>query len=185
MKNLARLLLASLILLAPASAIAAQRAQGNGLPHCPAKGPISGEGFVLIGGIDQWLTIDGSRCDKPVVLFLHGGPGNPLSPFSRSLYGSWSKDFTIVQWDQRGAGMTFGRNPGTANTTLTMDRMAADGIEVAEEILPRTPAQHAGAPAVALLLRIEQRSLHDAQVREREVRAADSQHARGCTPEAR
>jgi hypothetical protein len=40
--------------------------------------------FVRIGGIDQWITIKGDDCNNPVVLFLHGGPGDALSPFADS-----------------------------------------------------------------------------------------------------
>lgn len=97
------------------------------IPHKLAE-----QGFVRIGGQEQWVTLNGEDCKKPAILFLHGGPGNPLSPFGQNLYGSWAKDFTLVQWDQRGAGQTFGRNPGTAESTLTLDQMVNDGIAVAE-----------------------------------------------------
>ena len=86
--------------------------------------------FVSIGGIEQWVTISGSQCGNPVVLILHGGPGNPMSPYASNIYAAWEKDFTVVQWDQRGAGRTFGRNPGAAEASLTIERMTQDGIEV-------------------------------------------------------
>ena len=53
--------------------------------------------FILINGIEQWVTIKGES-SKPVVLFLHGGPGSPMSPYSDSLFKDWEKDFIIVQW---------------------------------------------------------------------------------------
>lgn len=99
------------------------------------------QGFVTIGSIPQWVTISGADRRNPVVLFLHGGPGNPLSPYSRSLYGSWCDQFTIVQWDQRGAGRTFGRNPQSADAPLTMDLMVSDGVEVAEYLKRRLGAE--------------------------------------------
>lgn len=102
--------------------------------------PIEEKGFVTIGNIPQWVTIDGADRRNPVVLFLHGGPGNPLSPYSRSLYGTWSKKFTIVQWDQRGAGRTFGRNPQSVDERLTLDLMVRDGVEVAEYLKRRLAA---------------------------------------------
>ena len=90
-----------------------------------------------VGGTEQWVTISGERCDNPVVFFIHGGPGNPLSPYSKSIYGGWEKDFTIVQWDQRGAGRTFARNPGSDGEQLSIERMTKDGVEVAEYIRRR------------------------------------------------
>lgn len=101
-------------------------------PACSAPdASIDETAFVPIGGIEQWVTITGRRCSNPIVLFLHGGPGNPLSPYAETLLAGWAEAFTLVQWDQRGAGRTFGRNPPPADDPLTVDRMVRDGLEVA------------------------------------------------------
>jgi pimeloyl-ACP methyl ester carboxylesterase len=94
--------------------------------------PIKEEKFVQIGGIDQWITIKGGDRDNPVVLFLHGGPGDALSPFADAMFGAWEKDFTLVQWDQRGAGRTYGKNGPAIEPTMTVERMRDDGIEIVE-----------------------------------------------------
>ena len=86
--------------------------------------------FVKIGGIDQYISVRGDDRANPVILFMHGGPGNSMVPFAQ-IYRPWEKYFTVVQWDQRGAGRTYGRN-GTNEAPMTMDRMVRDGIEVAE-----------------------------------------------------
>jgi pimeloyl-ACP methyl ester carboxylesterase len=70
---------------------------------------ISEKMFVLIGGIEQWITIKGQDGNNPVVLYLHGGPGNVMSPFADGFFKSWQRHFTLVMWDQRGAGRTYGR----------------------------------------------------------------------------
>ncbi len=127
-----RLLLAGLVLIS-ASAAAKAPIPFSQASACTARE----EGYVTIGGIAQWITIAGESCASPVVLFVHGGPGNPLSPYSSSLYSDWEKDFTIVQWDQRGAGRTFGRNPDLADAKLTIAQMTADGVEVAEHLRRR------------------------------------------------
>ena len=98
--------------------------------HAPQQ--IREEMFVTIGGIDQWLTIKGEDRNNPVVLFLHGGPGDALSPFADALYAGWEKDFTLVQWDQRGAGRTYSKNGPSIEPTMTVERMTQDGVEVAE-----------------------------------------------------
>jgi len=84
--------------------------------------------FVKIGGIEQWVTIRGEDRDNPAILFLHGGPGGANSALA-PLFRSWEKDFTVVQWDQRGAGKTFGLN-GTDEAPMTIDRMVRDGLEL-------------------------------------------------------
>ena len=94
--------------------------------------------FIPINGIQQWVTIKGDPT-KPVILFLHGGPGSVLSPYSDHLYKEWEKDFTLVQWDQRGAGRTYGHNapeeltkPFLQAHPLALEQMAADGIALSE-----------------------------------------------------
>jgi pimeloyl-ACP methyl ester carboxylesterase len=87
--------------------------------------------FVRVGDIDQWISIRGRNRANPVLLVLHGGPGIALSVMPRDFLWTWTSDFTIVQWDQRGAGQTLGR-AGPVGEDVTIDRMTADGIELAE-----------------------------------------------------
>ncbi len=114
--------------------------------------PVSEKKYVNIGGIEQWITIEGSDVKNPVILFIHGGPGSVLSPYSDQIYGSWKDEFTVVQWDQRGAGRTFGKNV-TGNVEeymfsnpLTIEQMVNDGIELAEYLI-----QHLGKEKIILL----------------------------------
>ena len=92
--------------------------------------------YVKIGGIDQWITIRGEDRNNPVLLFLHGGPGDATNPWGYAAFRSWLKYFTLVQWDQRGAGRTFGRNRASAST-ITPDQMVQDGIELSELLKKR------------------------------------------------
>ena len=107
-------------------------------PACVSnQGKVDEKGFVAIGGIEQWVTVKGDSCANPVVLFIHGGPGNPLSPYSDNMFGPWAKEFTIVQWDQRGAGMTYGRSKPAEDSKLTIKQMSDDGAEVARYLAQR------------------------------------------------
>ncbi|MFT7722760.1 MAG: alpha/beta hydrolase [Roseateles sp.] len=121
---------------------------GSLAPACDASArdrAVREQGFVEINGQPQWLTVTGQDCRNPVLLFVHGGPGNPNTPFADALFGAWAKDFTLVQWDQRGAGRSYGRNlpvrelaPAEFDgTPLTLDLLAADGIAVAEHLRRR------------------------------------------------
>lgn len=93
--------------------------------------------YVEIGGIEQWITIRGEDRANPVLLFLHGGPGDATNPWGFAGFRSWLRYFTVVQWDQRGAGRTLGKNGPSLGPTITIDRMTHDGIELAE-LLRRT-----------------------------------------------
>jgi len=92
--------------------------------------------FVKIGGIDQWVQIRGENSDNPVLLILDGGPGSSYVPFTLTIR-SWERYFTVVQWDQRGSGKTYGRNDRTRGGDMTIDRMTQDGIEITEFVRKR------------------------------------------------
>lgn len=92
--------------------------------------PVSWQGFISVGGIEQWISMRGQSADNPVLLFLHGGPGEAHSPFL-SVFEPWERVFTVVLWDQRGSGKTYGRNP-PAIEDMTLERLTQDAIEVAE-----------------------------------------------------
>jgi len=100
-----------------------------------AKSPIDETGFVSIGGLEQWLAIQGQDAGNPAILYLHGGPGEAQSPFLDA-FAPWEHDFTVVNWDQRGAGKTFEKN-GEATPDLTLDRLTADAVEVTRYALNR------------------------------------------------
>ena len=88
--------------------------------------------YVTIGGIEQWVTIRGEDRANPVLLFLHGGPGDVTSPWSYGIFRPWLKYFTLVQWDERGAGRTLAKNGPSIGPTITLDRMTQDGVELTE-----------------------------------------------------
>jgi pimeloyl-ACP methyl ester carboxylesterase len=123
--------LASIIATSLAYPAFPQNAAAQALPVRVPQ-PINEEMFVGIGGIDQWITIKGDDRNNPVVLFLHGGPGDALSPFVDAIFRGWGRDFTLVQWDQRGAGRTYGKTGPSIEPTMTIDRMVQDGIEVSD-----------------------------------------------------
>lgn len=85
--------------------------------------------LVEAGGIEHWVTIRGQDRDNPVLFFLHGGPGETVSHVP-SVFQLLEEDFTIVQWDQRGAGRTYGRNPKPP-ADLTLEQMTRDGVQIA------------------------------------------------------
>src|SRR5215469_15742247 len=86
--------------------------------------------FVPLGGLEQWISIRGEDRSNPVLLVIHGGPGDAQWP-EAEMYNPWEKSFTVVQWDQRGAGHTFGCY-GINTPDVTLDRVSKDGVELAE-----------------------------------------------------
>lgn len=76
--------------------------------------------YVPINGIEQFLYHLGTKEQNPVLLFLHGGPGSAESLFAHLYAEQWTKIFTLVHWDQRGAGKTLTRNPDKLPTIELM-----------------------------------------------------------------
>jgi pimeloyl-ACP methyl ester carboxylesterase len=72
------------------------------------------------------------------VLFTHGGPASPLIPTMWQFQRPIEEFFTVVNWDQRGAGKTFAsQDPQPYADTLQVARYADDAIEIAEYVRKR------------------------------------------------
>jgi len=63
---------------------------------------------VEINGVDQSLCIRGYSTENPILLILHGGPGFALTGWRETfITEELEKYYTVVLWDQRGAGRSF------------------------------------------------------------------------------
>ncbi|WP_091740435.1 alpha/beta fold hydrolase [Phenylobacterium immobile] len=128
-------LLLGLCVLAPAASHAAE-------PSTPAAvfretgrivtdDGVNEQRLLKIGGIDQWVSVRGRHRTSPILLILHGGPGFTLSPLDFAYMRTWEEYFTVVQWDQRGAGKTRAANdPAVVTPPLTVKRMVDDAEEL-------------------------------------------------------
>ena len=142
-----RLALAALIALAAVIAsgtlyrsyLQSERAAGL---EITAPNGIDERRFIAAGDIEHWITIRGADRSNPIVLFVHGGPAEIVS-FVPEATQSLEQDFTVVHWDQRGAGRTYARNTKPP-VDLTLEQMAADGVEVAAWVTRHLdqPASH-------------------------------------------
>ena len=93
---------------------------------------------VRIGGIDQWIEVRGQNVNNPILLFIHGGPGFAFIPMGSTFQDPWEKSFTVVQWDQRGAGQTYESNDkALQRQTMNLAQMEQDTLEVANYLRTR------------------------------------------------
>jgi pimeloyl-ACP methyl ester carboxylesterase len=88
--------------------------------------------YVEIGGLRQWVQMRGEDRRNPVLLFVHGGPALSMIPFTYRSMRPWEKYYTVVSWDQRGAGRTYMLNGGADTTATGMDQIINDGIQLAD-----------------------------------------------------
>lgn len=93
---------------------------------------------VTLGGIEQWIQIRGHDRAKPLLLFLHGGPGFPQMPFAH-LNADLEKHFVVAHWDQQGAGKSY--SSSIPDDAMKVDQFVADTRELAQLLLQRFNAQ--------------------------------------------
>ena len=93
---------------------------------------------VRLGGVDQWIQIRGDDRTKPILLFLHSGPGFPEMPFSH-VNAALEKEFVVVQWDQRGAGKSY--SSSIPESSMTIEQFIADTHDLVELLLKRFGAR--------------------------------------------
>lgn len=89
---------------------------------------------VELNGRDQWISIRGQDVDKPVLLFLAGGPGGSQLAATRKMLGDLEKHFVVVNWDQPGAGKSY---RAADFATLTPEQYVADGQELTRYLQQR------------------------------------------------
>ncbi len=94
---------------------------------------------IPIGGHDQSLMLRGVDADAPVLLFLEGGPGGTATGSMRYAGVDLEQDFVVATWDQRGTGRS--ADALEPLSTMTLDQMISDTIEVSEYLRDRFAGQ--------------------------------------------
>lgn len=103
--------------------------------------------LVDLGGVPQSVTIRGRDRTNPVLLVVHGGPGTPLLPTAWMWQRPVEEFFTVVHYDQRGAGRTFQHaDPEVVRANMDVDQFAEDAVQLAEWLCGRL-----GVDRVAIL----------------------------------
>lgn len=90
---------------------------------------------VTLGDIEQWILIRGEDQSKPVLLWLHGGPGTPTLPLASQHDAELVKHFVVVHWDQRGAGKSY--SPEVPVGAMTVNQFVSDTYELTQILIER------------------------------------------------
>ncbi|MEH7306241.1 alpha/beta hydrolase [Neobacillus drentensis] len=98
---------------------------------------------IRLGGVDQFVLIQGDDVTKPVLLFVHGGPCMPVpGVVSRGQNFAVSistkelvKHFIVVFWDQRGAGKSYHKN--TPKESFRVEQYIHDCYELIDILRKR------------------------------------------------
>lgn len=99
----------------------------------PIPGSLARLEAVTINGNTQWLLMRGADSTKPVLLFLHGGPGLPEA--SLLVGHELEKKFVVVNWEQRGAGKSYDAN--VFNDSFNVATFVDDAVDVSRWLAHR------------------------------------------------
>ncbi len=90
---------------------------------------------IKLGGINQTIMIRGVDKNKPIMLFLHGGPGYSFISYARKYQSKLEKNFVVVNWDQRGSGKSY--SPNMNREKMTQEQLEKDTQELIEYLCDR------------------------------------------------
>lgn len=104
-------------------------------PDIKSEKGVSSMETVNIGGVEQVILMRGKNVGNPILLFLHGGPGTAQIGFARKLQEKLEEDFLVVNWDQRGSGLSFQKE--MKEESMTIRQMTNDTKELIDYLLKR------------------------------------------------
>lgn len=103
---------------------------GHGRPRRGRQGEemaadgIAAASYLQLRGLDQWVMIRGKSIANPALVLLHGGPGWSETQLFRHFNAALERSFTVVYWDQRGAGRSY--KPGISQSSMTVGQLMSD-----------------------------------------------------------
>lgn len=101
----------------------------------PLEGSVSVIEKITLGGQEQHIIIRGADTSKPIMLFLHGGPGSPEVAFIKHYSPAIENDYVMVYWEQRGAGKSYSKR--IPAESMNLDQMISDTRELSEYLVHR------------------------------------------------
>ena len=99
------------------------------------EGSLSEKIWVTIGGVRQGMFICSKNTDKPVLLFLHGGPAFPNYYLFEKYKPGLEDFFTVCYWEQRGGGLSY--SSAVSKESMNLEQLTSDAIEVSNYLRKR------------------------------------------------
>jgi len=98
-------------------------------------GSIAEVTYRRLGGHDQWVMIRGKSVANPPLILLHGGPVWAETGWFRHFNAPLETCFTVVYWDQRGAGRSYSR--AISPSSMTVEQFICDLSELIDAVCER------------------------------------------------
>lgn len=94
---------------------------------------INEQSKINLNGVPQFISIRAEKENAPLLLYLHGGPGDAALPLVMKYNKMLEQQFTLVVWEQRGAGKSYYKFDGN----ITIDVFLADLHTLVKHLLSR------------------------------------------------
>lgn len=98
-------------------------------------GSISTIDTLQIGGVKQYVIIRSADKTKPIMLFVHGGPGGPEIGMMKETNQFIEEDFVMVYWEQRGAVKSY--NTNVPPESMNLEQFILDAGELSQYLANR------------------------------------------------
>ena len=86
-----------------------------------------------LNGVPQYVSIRAEKENDPLLIYLHGGPGDAALPLVTKYNKMLSQRFTLIVWEQRGAGKSYYK----FDAPITIDVFLNDLHSLVEQLLSR------------------------------------------------
>jgi proline iminopeptidase len=90
---------------------------------------------ITLGNEKQYILIRGENKNNPIILLVHGGPGNSEMPIMRMATEKLINNYTIVIWDQLGSGKSYSLLKD--KKSVTKENIENDCIELIDYLRKR------------------------------------------------
>jgi proline iminopeptidase len=145
-RRFVRIALATLAVVLAALAVTAGFTAITWTPHIRSRNGIAERKVFEINGWKEWTLIRGrDRVNNPLLIVLHGGPGMPMNGYLRLNNAALENHYTVVYWEQRGAGYSW--DPRLRPEDMTVAAFVSD----LRELIGKVKAEIGGDPPVYLM----------------------------------
>ena len=90
---------------------------------------------IELGDFKQSVLIRTKNVKNPILLFTHGGPGMPIMYLSYRFQRELEGYFTVVQWDQRGAGKSY--DSKLPISSINVEQYISDALQLIDTLQRR------------------------------------------------
>lgn len=95
---------------------------------------INEQSKIELNGKKQYISIRSKKENLPLLLYLHGGPGDSALPLVLKYNSELESHFTVVVWEQRGAGKSY---YDFKNSEITIDMFLEDIYKLSKLLTER------------------------------------------------